>query len=268
MSYTCFLSFLATPFLFSSAGPWQQASWEQRSCLLFLSTQYLVYRPAYGQYTVYFIWGNEFRKHKSLYPPSTLHHSPIPPGSVTSSFWFLGNAAVPFYTTSLPLFIFLFLQKQATHYSSAASHIPSILEALVYAGFLCSVLSFLPSALPGSNTPFPPCRAQLRGFFGETFSDLLLTKHLSLSSLNTIEFCNQIRAICDFAFSPKAEAPWGISYCFFSMYNIIFTCSWRSVHILLDCLEMWHSKELPQELHSTEKYWREFCRFFSSFFFF
>lgn len=165
--------------------------------------------------TQYILFEGMSSENKSLYPPSTLHHSPIPPGSVTSSFWFLGNAAPPFYTTSLPLFIFLFLQKQATHYSSAASHIPSILKALVYAGFLCSVLSFLPSALPDSNTPFPPCRAQLRGFFGETLSDLLLTKHLSLSSLNTIEFCNQIWAICDFAFSQKAEAPWGISYCFF-----------------------------------------------------
>lgn len=147
-----------------------------------------------------------------------IHHPPcaIPPDSVISSLWFLGNATPPFHTTSLPLFIFLFLQKEATHYSSAASHIPSILKALLYTRFLYSVLSNLPSALPGSNTPsFPLCRAQLRGFFGETFSDPLLTKHLSLSSLNTIEFCNQTWAICDFAFSQKAEAPWGLSYSFF-----------------------------------------------------
>ena len=122
---------------------------EDRGHVSFLpSIQYLVCRPACGQYAVYFIWGNEFRKLKSLYPPSTLRCSPIPHGSVLSSFWFSGNVTPPSYTASLPLFIFLFLQKEAAHCSSAASHTPSISKALLYAGFplLCPLFLSISSA--------------------------------------------------------------------------------------------------------------------------
>ena len=105
MSQTCFLVFLPLCFslvlqVLDSRHP------EDGGHVSFLpGIQYLGCRPACGQYAVYFIWGNEFRKLKSLYPPSTLLRSPIPHGSVLSSFWFSGNVTPPSYTASLPLFI-------------------------------------------------------------------------------------------------------------------------------------------------------------------
>lgn len=154
------------------------------------------------QYILFEGMSSEKLKAFTYHPPCTIH--PILLALLSLHF---GFREMPHDLPSL--------QKEATHYSSAASHIPSILKALLYAGFPLLVLSSLPSAVPGSNTPSClPFRAQLRGFFGETFSDLLLTKHLSLSSLNTRILQPNMRHLW-LSFFPKSKAPWGISYCLF-----------------------------------------------------
>ena len=154
--------------------------------LLLLRTQYLDLRSAYSQYSVCFMWENEFRKQKSLYPPPTLSHSPIPPLVSISSSWLWGNVTPPFHTVSITLFHILGSSQSRLLIIHLPPPIclPSCKPFLILV-FLCSALSSLPSTLPGNIMPsFPLFRVQPRGFLYEIFSDLLLTNHPSLSSLN------------------------------------------------------------------------------------
>lgn len=112
--------------------------------LLLLSTQYLNYRSAYSQYSVCFIGGNEFRKHKN----ASTHHPPCPihPSLLSLVSLHLGFGEMPRHLSVLcPFPFFIFWVPAKVGCSSFICHLPyAFLPASLSLYRLFSALPSLP----------------------------------------------------------------------------------------------------------------------------